>query len=136
MRTDEPRSIALKDYQPPAHRIAEVSLTFALDPQKTRVRSVMKMTRVADAPLVLNGEQLTLVAIKLDGADVEYVKDDETLTIARTPAARIFSPAIPNNSHAGSRARISRAKSPPCRSPDASPATIMMRLLCAISLRR
>jgi aminopeptidase N len=86
MRTDEPRSIALKDYQPPAYRISEVSLTFALDPQKTRVRSVMKMTRVADAPLVLNGEHLTLVSVKLDGADIAHAKDDETLTIASTPA--------------------------------------------------
>src|SRR5271170_3230875 len=57
-------------------------------------------------------------------------------TIARTPAARIFSPAIPNSSHDGSRARISRARSPPWRSPDASPATIMMRALRAVSFRR
>jgi aminopeptidase N len=87
MRTDEPRAIALKDYQPPAHKISEVSLTFVLEPEKTRVRSTMKMTRVADAPLVLNGEHLTLVSIKLDGRDVEYVKDNTTLTIAGTPAA-------------------------------------------------
>jgi aminopeptidase N len=87
MRTDEPRSIALKDYQPPAYKISEVSLTFALDPQATRVRSTMKVTRVADAPLVLNGEHLTLVSVKLDGADVAHTKDDETLTIASTPAA-------------------------------------------------
>ena len=37
MRTEEPRSIALKDYQPPDYRISEVSLTFALDPETTRV---------------------------------------------------------------------------------------------------
>jgi aminopeptidase N len=86
MRTDEPRTIALKDYQPPAYRISEVSLTFTLDPETTRVRSVMSMTRLADAPLVLNGEHLKLVSIALDGTPVEYTKDDETLTIATTPA--------------------------------------------------
>ena len=39
MRTEEPRTIALKDYRPPAYRISEVSLTFALDPAATRVTS-------------------------------------------------------------------------------------------------
>ncbi|MBV9991815.1 MAG: aminopeptidase N [Alphaproteobacteria bacterium] len=87
MRTDEPRTIALKDYQPPAYRIAEVGLTFALDPQTTRVTSVMTMTRLAHAPLVLNGEHLKLVSVKIDGAAVDHVKDDETLTIASTPDA-------------------------------------------------
>jgi aminopeptidase N len=85
MRTDEPRTIALKDYQPPAYTISQVSLTFTLDPQATRVRSVMTMTRVAEAPLVLNGEQLKLISVALDGKPVEHRTDDETLTIARTP---------------------------------------------------
>ena len=85
MRTEEPRTIALKDYQPPAYKISQVDLTFALDPQSTRVHSVMKMTRTADAPLVLNGEHLTLVSVAIDGQAVEHSKDDETLTIPKTP---------------------------------------------------
>ncbi|HWA89276.1 MAG TPA: aminopeptidase N [Rhizomicrobium sp.] len=85
MRTDEPRTIALKDYQPPAYRVSEVALTFALDPQATRVRSVMTVARVADAPLVLNGEHLKLVSVTLDGKPVAHTTDDETLTIASTP---------------------------------------------------
>jgi aminopeptidase N len=87
MRTEEPRTIALKDYQPPAYRISQVDLTFALDPQSTRVHSVMKMTRLADAPLVLNGEHLNLVSVAIDGQAVAHAKDDETLTIAETPKA-------------------------------------------------
>jgi aminopeptidase N len=86
MRTEEPRTIALKDYQPPAYRIEDVSLTFALDPEATRVRSVMKMTRIAEAPLVLNGEHLKLVSLALDGKAVEHRVDAETLTIENTPA--------------------------------------------------
>jgi aminopeptidase N len=86
MRTEEPRAIALKDYQKPTHRIEEVRLTFALDPEKTRVRSVMKIARVTDAPLVLNGEHLTLVSLAIDGKPVEHRLDAETLTIASTPA--------------------------------------------------
>jgi len=56
MRTEEPRTIALKDYRPPAYRISEVSLIFVLDPAATRVTSVMKLARSGAAePLVLNG---------------------------------------------------------------------------------
>jgi aminopeptidase N len=87
MRTEEPRTIALKDYQPPAHRISQVDLTFALNPECTRVHSVMKITRVADAPLVLNGEHLNLISVAIDGQAVDHTKDDETLTIAKTPSA-------------------------------------------------
>ena len=57
MRTEEPRTIALKDYRPPAYQISEVSLTFVLDPAATWVTSVMKVVRTGAAePLVLNGE--------------------------------------------------------------------------------
>jgi len=45
--------------------------------------------------------------------------------------ARIFSPATPNKSTDGFSAAISRAKSPPWRSPDASPATIIILVLGA-----
>ncbi|MBV8977036.1 MAG: aminopeptidase N [Alphaproteobacteria bacterium] len=85
MRTEEPRAIALKDYHPPAYRISDVSLTFALEPKATRVSAVMTVTRLKDEPLVLNGEHLKLVSVALDGRPADFVKDDETLTIARTP---------------------------------------------------
>src|SRR6266849_8966101 len=49
------------------------------------------------------------------------------LTSARTPAARIRTPAAPKISHLGSRARICAARSAPWRSPEASPATIKTR---------
>src|SRR6266446_4367331 len=49
------------------------------------------------------------------------------LMSARTPAARIRTPAAPKISHLGSRARICAARSAPWRSPEASPATIKTR---------
>ena len=89
MRTEEPRTIALKDYRPPAYRISEVSLTFVLDPATTRVTSVMKLARSGAAePLVLNGEHVQLVSVSLDGRKLaagEYRVDAETLTIETLP---------------------------------------------------
>ena len=89
MRTEEPRTIALKDYRPPAYRISEVSLTFVLDPAATRVTSVMKLARSGAAePLVLNGEHVQLVSVSVDGRPLaagEYRADAETLTIDSLP---------------------------------------------------
>ena len=89
MRTEEPRTIALKDYRPPAYRISEVSLTFVLDPAATRVTSVMKLARTGAAePLVLNGEHVQLVSVSVDGRKLaagDYRVDAETLTIETPP---------------------------------------------------
>ena len=90
MRTEEPRTIALKDYRPSDYRISETVLYFALDPQATRVTSTMKISRAASAacPLVLNGEHLKLVSVTVDGKKMpasEYQVNDETLTITSVP---------------------------------------------------
>jgi len=91
MRTDEPRAIALKDYRAPDYRIADIALDFNLEPDATRVTAKMNVVRVGapDAPLMLNGEQLKLVSIALDGKPLSpsnYKVDAETLTIAKPPA--------------------------------------------------
>jgi aminopeptidase N len=91
MRTEEPRAVRLKDYQPPDYRIREIALDFALDAEATRVTGRLQVERVGDAsaPLVLNGEQLKLVSISLDGRELqagEYEAGPETLEIADPPA--------------------------------------------------
>jgi aminopeptidase N len=91
MRTEEPRAMALKDYRAPDYRISEIALDFVLDPETTRVKSAMKVTRAASAPcpLVLNGEHLKLVSVTIDGKALnasDYATTDETLTIASMPA--------------------------------------------------
>ena len=89
MRTDEPRAIALKDYRAPDYRISEIFLNFALDPQSTRVSATMKVARQGGAaPLVLNGENLQLISVAIDGAALSadaYVVVDDLLTIASAP---------------------------------------------------
>lgn len=93
MRTDDPRPIRLKDYTAPAFAIAEVKLDIELDPKATRVHAVLKMERnpqSADrtAPLVLDGEKLKLLEVKLDGEVLgknRYSLSDTQLTIHELP---------------------------------------------------
>ena len=85
MRTEEPHAIRLADYQPPDFRIETVHLDFALDPQATRVTATLGIVRKrAGAPLVLHGEDLKLVSLRLDGkalVDGEYQLDEKSLTV-------------------------------------------------------
>ncbi len=90
MRTDEPRAIHLKDYRAPDFRIATIDLDFVLTPEDTRVAAKMRVQRTGDrsAPLVLDGEQLKLLALRIDGADVpqaRYRVESERLTIDSVP---------------------------------------------------
>ncbi|MGD9945570.1 MAG: aminopeptidase N [Burkholderiaceae bacterium] len=94
MRTDQPVTIRRQDYTPPAFLIERIDLEFDLDPKATQVRATMQilrngMLRNGEArPLVLNGEQLTLVDILLDGRRLEassYRLDEETLQIDDVP---------------------------------------------------
>src|SRR6185312_14389736 len=87
MRTEEPRAIHLKDYRAPDYRISEIALDFLLEPETTRVTAVSKMTRTGSGPLVLNGEQLKLVSVEVNGKAHPHEAGDETLTLANLPDA-------------------------------------------------
>jgi aminopeptidase N len=91
MRTEEPRPIRLKDYRPPDWLIETVALDVNLDANATRVRSKLRVkpnTAGTPAPLVLDGEDLKLVALRLDGKPLpaeNFVATPEQLTIAQPP---------------------------------------------------
>ena len=89
MRTEEPRTIHLADYQAPDFRIETVHLDFLLDPQATRVITKLEIVRRrTGAPLILHGENLKLLALKLDDRELmerDYRLDDKSLTIADVP---------------------------------------------------
>lgn len=93
MKTDTPRKIRLKDYQPPAYLIERVDLDITLDPTRTRVRSRLAMipnpaTKKSAGPLVLDGEHLELEAIRIDGKPLEtgaYSVSKNSLTIRKAP---------------------------------------------------
>ncbi len=90
-----PRVTRRADYAPPAFLIDTIDLTFTLDGARTRVTSHMTIRRnpaAADtaAALRLDGEDLTLVAVRLDGAavDAERVTQEKgALVIDGVPAA-------------------------------------------------
>ena len=91
MRTDTAQSIRLKDYQPPDWLVETVSLDVTLHPTAARIRATLALKpnpRSASAPLILNGDGLSLISLKLDGtvmAPDSYVATPESLTIAQPP---------------------------------------------------
>ena len=91
MRTEEPRPIRLKDYRPPDWLIENVDLDVSLDPTATIVRAKLNLKPSGGgtpAPLVLDGEELKLRSLALDGAPLpngSFLATSERLTIAQPP---------------------------------------------------
>jgi len=93
MRTETPVTVYRKDYQPYPYAIPEVALAFDLEPESTRVHSTLRVERKpdaqADAPLVLDGTELELVSLRVDGAPWpagRYTLDEAALTLSGLPA--------------------------------------------------
>ncbi len=90
LRTEEPRPVRLQDYRPPDWLIETVELDVSLDPTATRVRAklTVKPNGGAPAPLVLDGEELNLRSLALDGQPLpaeSFVATADRLTIAQPP---------------------------------------------------
>ncbi len=104
MREASPQTIYLKDYSVPDYRIDSVDLQFDLDEENTVVESRLRLQRNSQQagpamPLVLQGEELELLAIALDGqalAPDAYVLTPETLTINHVPQSGVFELLITN----------------------------------------
>jgi aminopeptidase N len=89
MRTEEPRPIRLKDYRPPDWLIEAVDLDVSLDPTATIVRAKLTLKpNGTPAPLVLDGDELRLRSLALDGKPLpseSFLVTPERLTIAQPP---------------------------------------------------
>ena len=83
MTAHAPQTIFLKDYTEPHHWVETVHLTFKLTPRTTRVVSKIVFNPNAKnmGDLILNGEQLRLVSVQINGAAVPYDITDTHLTI-------------------------------------------------------
>ena len=76
------------DYQAPAWWIDTVDLTFDLDPAKTRVLSRMHVRRnsnVALQPLRLDGDELNLARVMVNGAGTSFRMDAGQLVLENLP---------------------------------------------------
>ncbi|HJE23632.1 MAG TPA: aminopeptidase N [Methylorubrum populi] len=92
MRTETPPTVRLADYRPSDHLIDRVELDVRLDPRDTRVTATLALrpnpAGRADAPLVLDGDDLTLLGLALDGevlAPEAYRADASGLTLPDCP---------------------------------------------------
>jgi len=93
MREPTPKTIHLKDYTPPAFLVSTVELEIEIRDEDAIVRARLMLNRNPDAadssaPLVLNGDELELQSIAIDGkklATDAYSVDSERLTIPAVP---------------------------------------------------
>ena len=73
-----------QDYQAPGYWIDSVELVFDLDPQKTRVLNTMQIRRnpdVAAQPLKLDGEELNLSRVLVNGQGTTFKMDGDQLVL-------------------------------------------------------
>src|ERR1041385_9139715 len=96
MRTEQARPVRLDEYRPPDWLVETVELDVSLHPTATKVRATLKMSpnpQTAPAPIVLDGDGLTLTSLKLDGQPMRpeaYVATADRLTIAQPPAGTCY----------------------------------------------
>jgi len=86
------KTISLNDYRKPDYLVKDIHLTFNLNETQTEVKSVMNVVRgmgvSPSAPLVLNGEQMKLLSVKVQGRKLdsqEYRLTDDTLELLSVP---------------------------------------------------
>jgi aminopeptidase N len=96
MREADAQAVRLSEYRPFDWLIDSVELDFQLDAKATRVRSRLAMRPNPKgrkgAPIVLDGDELTLGAIRLNGSDLrpnEYEATSAALTIKHPPRGKL-----------------------------------------------
>ncbi len=94
MRNPPPQAVRLSEYRPPDFLIDTVDLDISLHRTQTRVRARLAIRRNPkgrpDAPLTLDGDGLTLQALRLNGAPPDASSFEATpdhLTLHATPDA-------------------------------------------------
>lgn len=91
---DAPKEIFLKDYKSPDYYFDTVDLRFSLGEEKTIVASkitVFPRVEGSSAPLVLDGVDLKLISIKVDGKELkegDYHLDSRHLTLPSPPQGK------------------------------------------------
>ncbi len=92
-RDDQGQAVSIQraDYSAPAFWIDTVDLTFDLDPAKTRVLNKMRLRRNPDVPvqpLRLDGEELNLARVLVNGASASFKIEGKQLVLDNLPSSR------------------------------------------------
>ena len=75
--TPSHNAVRREDYRPPDWLVPEISLNFVLDPESTRVRATLHVTRNGshDRPLRLDGGELTPLSVTVGGGKARWSMD-------------------------------------------------------------
>jgi len=88
MREPSPKTIYLKDYRPPEFWVTHVELDVDLRDDHALVKAALRIRRNAGTgPLVLDGDELELVSVALDGKAPRFDVTADKLTVHEVPAA-------------------------------------------------
>jgi aminopeptidase N len=87
MREPQTKAIYLKDYAPPAFRVESIDLDVDIREDHALVRGKLEIKRNAQGPLVLDGDELELVSVALDGKPARHELSKEQLVIPDVPDA-------------------------------------------------
>src|SRR5260221_10637389 len=85
MREPQPKTIYLKDYTPPAFRVETVDLDVDIQNDPGIVRARLAIRRVAGGNLVLEGDEVELVSVAVDGRSARHEVTKERLTVFDVP---------------------------------------------------
>lgn len=98
--TQQPQIKYRHDYRAPDYTITDIDLTFELDASTTRVTAISQVKRLGDsqADLRLDGEDLTLIALEVDGQPwTDYRQENGALVLSQLPDS--FTLKIINDIH-------------------------------------
>src|SRR6185369_10116799 len=85
MREPQAQAIQLKDYTPPPFFVETIELDVDIREDHALVRAKLAIRRNAPGPLVLDGDELELVSISLDGKEPRYSVSPEQLAVEEVP---------------------------------------------------
>src|SRR5206468_4437952 len=85
MREPQPKTIHLKDYTPPPFRVETVHLDVDIQADHAIVRATLAIKRSAPGDLVLDGDEVELVSVAVDGRSARHEVTKERLTVYDVP---------------------------------------------------
>jgi aminopeptidase N len=87
MREPQSKAIHLKDYAPPAFRVDAIDLDVDIRDDHALVRAKLDIRRNGPGPLVLDGDELELISVQLNGRECAHSVNPDKLIVPDVPDA-------------------------------------------------